>query len=69
VLGDKLFKSFRPAYLSSISQEPLYLEKAVGGKQTKALNAKRELSEEAFIALTGGEEEIDRFMETAGKAK
>ena len=39
------------------------------GARIRTINTKDPTLEEAFIALTGGEEEIDRFMETAGKAK
>jgi len=39
------------------------------GARIRAINTKEPTLEEAFIALTGGEEEIDRFMESAGKPK
>ena len=39
------------------------------GARIRTINTKHPTLKEAFIALTGGEEEIDRFMETAGKAK
>lgn len=39
------------------------------GARIRTINTKDPTLEEAFIALTGGEEEIDRFMETAGQAK
>jgi len=37
------------------------------GARIRSLNTKEPTLEEAFIALTGGEEEIDRFLEGAGK--
>jgi len=39
------------------------------GARIRAINTKDPTLEEAFIALTGGEEEIDRFMESAGQTK
>jgi hypothetical protein len=39
------------------------------GARIRTINTKDPTLEEAFIALTGGEEEIDRFMETAGQTK
>ena len=36
------------------------------GARIRAMNTKDPTLEEAFIALTGGEEEIDRFLESAG---
>ncbi|MGA2626326.1 MAG: ATP-binding cassette domain-containing protein [Candidatus Bathyarchaeia archaeon] len=38
----------------------------VGGR-IRTINTKDPTLEEAFIALTGGEEEIDRFLESAGQ--
>ncbi len=35
------------------------------GARISAINTKEPTLEEAFISLTGGEEEIDRFMEKA----
>jgi len=37
------------------------------GAKIRAINTKDPTLEEAFIALTGGEEEIDRFLEGAGQ--
>jgi len=37
------------------------------GARIKAVNTKEPTLEEAFISLTGGEEEIDRFLESAGQ--
>jgi len=37
------------------------------GARIRTINTKDPTLEEAFIALTGGEEEIDRFLEGAGK--
>jgi hypothetical protein len=37
------------------------------GARFRTINAKDPTLEEAFIALTGGEEEIDRFLESAGQ--
>ena len=37
------------------------------GAKIRAINTKDPTLEEAFIALTGGEEEIDRFLESAGQ--
>lgn len=37
------------------------------GARIHAINTKDPTLEEAFIALTGGEEEIDRFLESAGQ--
>jgi ABC-2 type transport system ATP-binding protein len=37
------------------------------GAKIRAINTKDPSLEEAFIALTGGEEEIDRFLEGAGQ--
>jgi hypothetical protein len=37
------------------------------GAKIRTMNTKDPTLEEAFIALTGGEEEIDRFLEGAGK--
>ena len=37
------------------------------GARIRAINTKDPTLEETFIALTGGEEEIDRFLETAGQ--
>ena len=37
------------------------------GARIRAINTKDPTLEEAFIAFTGGEEEIDRFMESAGQ--
>jgi ABC-2 type transport system ATP-binding protein len=37
------------------------------GAKIRTINTKDPTLEEAFIALTGGEEEIDRFLEGAGK--
>jgi ABC-2 type transport system ATP-binding protein len=37
------------------------------GAKIRAINTRDPSLEEAFIALTGGEEEIDRFLETAGQ--
>jgi ABC-2 type transport system ATP-binding protein len=37
------------------------------GARIRAINTKDPTLEEAFIALTGGEEEIDRFLEHAGQ--
>ncbi len=37
------------------------------GAKIRTINTKDPTLEEAFIALTGGEEEIDRFLESAGK--
>jgi len=37
------------------------------GARIRAINTKDPTLEEAFIALTGGEEEIDRFLESAGQ--
>jgi ABC-2 type transport system ATP-binding protein len=39
------------------------------GARIRTINTKDPTLEEAFIALTGGEEEIDRFMESAGQTK
>jgi len=39
------------------------------GARIRTINTKDPTLEEAFIALTGGEEEIDRFMESAAHAK
>jgi ABC-2 type transport system ATP-binding protein len=36
------------------------------GARIRSINTKDPTLEEAFIALTGGEEEIDRFLESAG---
>jgi len=36
------------------------------GAKIRSMNTKDPTLEEAFIALTGGEEEIDRFLESAG---
>jgi len=36
------------------------------GAKIRSINTKDPTLEEAFIALTGGEEEIDRFLESAG---
>jgi ABC-2 type transport system ATP-binding protein len=38
------------------------------GARIRAINTKDPTLEEAFIALTGGEEEIDRFLEGTGKS-
>ena len=37
------------------------------GARIRSMNTKDPTLEEAFIALTGGEEEIDRFLESAGQ--
>jgi len=37
------------------------------GARIRTINTKDPTLEEAFIALTGGEEEIDRFLESAGQ--
>jgi len=37
------------------------------GAKIRAINTRDPSLEEAFIALTGGEEEIDQFLETAGQ--
>jgi ABC-2 type transport system ATP-binding protein len=37
------------------------------GAKIRTINSKDPTLEEAFIALTGGEEEIDRFLESTGK--
>jgi ABC-2 type transport system ATP-binding protein len=37
------------------------------GAKIRSMNTKDPTLEEAFIALTGGEEEIDRFLESAGQ--
>jgi len=37
------------------------------GARIRTINTKDPTLEEAFIALTGGEEEIDRFLEGAGQ--
>ena len=37
------------------------------GARIRAINTKDPTLEETFIALTGGEEEIDRFLESAGQ--
>jgi ABC-2 type transport system ATP-binding protein len=37
------------------------------GAKIRTMNTKDPTLEEAFIALTGGEEEIDRFLEGTGK--
>jgi ABC-2 type transport system ATP-binding protein len=39
------------------------------GARIKSINTKEPTLEEAFISLTGGEEEIDRFMEMGSKGK
>jgi ABC-2 type transport system ATP-binding protein len=39
------------------------------GARIKAVNTKEPTLEEAFISLTGGEEEIDRFLESASQKK
>lgn len=39
------------------------------GAKIRALNTREPTLEEAFIALTGGEEEIDRFLESASQRK
>lgn len=39
------------------------------GARIKAVNTREPTLEEAFISLTGGEEEIDRFIESASKKK
>jgi ABC-2 type transport system ATP-binding protein len=39
------------------------------GAKIRKMNTKEPTLEEAFIALTGGEEEIDRFMESATQKK
>jgi ABC-2 type transport system ATP-binding protein len=39
------------------------------GARIKAINSKEPTLEEAFISLTGGEEEIDRFLESASQRK
>lgn len=40
-----------------------------GGARIRAINTKEPTLEEAFISLTGGEEEIDRFLESATQRK
>jgi hypothetical protein len=37
------------------------------GARIRTINTKDPTLEETFIALTGGEEEIDRFLEGAGQ--
>jgi len=39
------------------------------GARIRTINTKDPTLEEAFIALTGGEDEIDRFMERAEQSK
>jgi len=39
------------------------------GARIRAINTKEPTLEEAFISLTGGEEEIDRFLETSSTKK
>jgi ABC-2 type transport system ATP-binding protein len=39
------------------------------GARIRAINSKEPTLEEAFISLTGGEEEIDRFLESASPRK
>jgi ABC-2 type transport system ATP-binding protein len=39
------------------------------GARVKAVNTREPTLEEAFISLTGGEEEIDRFLESASQKK
>lgn len=39
------------------------------GARIRGVNTKEPTLEEAFISLTGGEEEIDRFMESSAKKK
>jgi ABC-2 type transport system ATP-binding protein len=39
------------------------------GAKIRALNTREPTLEEAFISLTGGEEEIDRFLESASQRK
>jgi ABC-2 type transport system ATP-binding protein len=39
------------------------------GAKVKAINTKEPTLEEAFISLTGGEEEIDRFLESASQKR
>lgn len=39
------------------------------GARIRAINTKEPTLEEAFISLTGGEEEIDRFLETSSQQK
>ena len=39
------------------------------GARIRAVNTKEPTLEEAFISLTGGEEEIDRFLESASPRK
>ena len=39
------------------------------GARIRAVNTKEPTLEEAFISLTGGEEEIDRFLESASQKK
>jgi ABC-2 type transport system ATP-binding protein len=39
------------------------------GARIRAINIKEPTLEEAFISLTGGEEEIDRFLESASQRK
>ena len=39
------------------------------GARIRAVNTKEPTLEEAFISLTGGEEEIDRFLESASQRK
>lgn len=39
------------------------------GARIRAINTKEPTLEEAFISLTGGEEEIDRFLESSTKRK
>ena len=39
------------------------------GARIKAVNTKEPTLEEAFISLTGGEEEIDRFIESGSPRK
>jgi hypothetical protein len=39
------------------------------GAKVKSVNTREPTLEEAFISLTGGEEEIDRFLESTSKKK
>jgi ABC-2 type transport system ATP-binding protein len=39
------------------------------GARIRAVNTKEPTLEEAFISLTGGEDEIDRFLESASQKK
>ncbi len=53
-------------HVPSLAEEVASALLAAGAK-IRAMNTKEPTLEEAFIALTGGEEEIDRFLEGAGQ--